>query len=357
MPKKLFIPGPTEVRKEVLEAMAHPVIGHRSKEFQNLHNEVSGKLQKLMHTKNPVFLSGSSALGVMEACARNTVREGKKVLSLVCGAFSEKWAKIFQSNGKESVSVEVEWGKAIKPEMVKKALEKDSFDAVCLTHNETSSGVTNPLEDIAHVLKDYPDTLFLVDAVSSLAGIPVEVDEWGIDVCLASTQKALATPPGLAIFSVSPKAIKRAAEVRNRGTYFDFLQFLKYWKKGQTISTGPISQIFALDKELDIIFKEGLKERFSRHKKMAEMVKNWAGKNFQDFAEPSFSSLTLTTVKNTKNLDIKKVNEELEKRDKVISGGYGKLKDVTFRISHMGEIYPEDIKELLKDLDEILKLK
>lgn len=356
MPKKLFIPGPTEVRKDVLKEMSRPAIGHRSSEFKSLHNEVVEKLRKIFNTKNPVFLSGSSALGVMEACARNTVREGKKVLNLVCGAFSGKWEKIFRLCGRETEIVEVEWGKAIKPQMVKKALKKRSYDAVCLTHNETSTGVLNPLEEIAGEVKNYPETLFLVDTVSSLAGTLIEVDKWGIDVCLASVQKALATPPGLAVFSVSGKALKRAKEVVNRGLYFDFLEYLKYYEKGQTISTGPIPQIFALNRELDIIFKEGLKKRFRRHQEMAKIVKEWAGRNFEDFAEPGFSSPTLTAIKNTKKLDIKKIKEALEKRGKVISDGYGKLKGVTFRISHMGEIYPKDIRELLKDLDEILKL-
>lgn len=376
MHKKLFIPGPTEVKEEVLKEMSRPIISHRSEDFKKLHNETIKKLQKLFLTKNPLFLSGSSALGVMEACARNTVRKGRKVLNLVCGAFSEKWAKIFKANGKESQVLEVEWGKAIKPEIVEAALKKNSFDAVCLTHNETSTGVMNPLTDIAEVLKKFPETLFLVDAVSSLAGVPIKVDEWGIDVCLASVQKALATPPGLAVFSVSEKALKRAGEVENRGLYFDFLQFLKYFEKGQTISTGPISQIFALNRELDIIFEEGLENRYKRHEEMAKMVKDWANKNFEDFAEPGYSSLTLTAIKNTprfhsprvratsesktgqaKNLDIKKINEELGKRGKVISPGYGKLKDKTFRISHMGEIERKDIKELLKDLDEIIGLR
>lgn len=357
MHKKLFIPGPTEVKEDVLREMAHPIIGHRSKEFSELHNNTVGKLQKIFNTKNPVFLSGSSALGVMEACARNTIRDNKKVLNLVCGAFSEKWENIFKSNNKESVVLEVDWGKAIKPEMVKEALEKDSFDAVCLTHNETSTGITNPLAEIAKVVNDYPDTLFLVDAVSSLAGMPIKVDNQGIDVCLASVQKALAVPPGLAVFSVSPRALKRAEEVSNRGTYFDFLQYLKYYEKGQTISTGPISQIFALNKELDIIFEEDLDNRYRRHGEMAKKVKDWANKYFADFAESDYSSQTLTTIQNTKELEIKKVNEELGKRGKTISNGYGKLKDKTFRISHMGEIYPKDIEELLNDLNEIIGLK
>lgn len=356
MHKKLFIPGPTEVREEVLSEMARPIIGHRSSEFQSLYEEVEKKLQQVFQTKNPVFMSGSSALGVMEACARNLVRDDKKVLNLTCGAFSEKWADIFADNGKKNDVLAVEWGKAIIPEMVREQLEKEHYDAVCLTHNETSTGVTNPLQEIANVLKDYPDTLFLVDAVSSLAGVSIEVDTWGIDVCLASVQKALATPPGLAVFSVSDKAMERAKEVKNRGHYFDFLQFAKNHEKNQTISTGPISQIFALNKELDFILEEGLLDRFKRHEEMAGLVKEWANKNFEDFADKDYSSFTLTTIKNIKNLNVGDINKALAERGKVISNGYGKLKDVTFRISHMGEIYPSDIKELLKDLDEILGL-
>ncbi len=354
---KLFIPGPTEVNKEVLKEMSRPMIGHRSREFRELHNNTVEKLQKLLSTKNPVFLSGSSALGVMEACARNTVRDNKKVLNLICGAFSEKWAKIFRDNSKESEVVEIDWGRAIKPEMVRDALEKDSFDAVCLTHNETSTGVANPLFEIAEVVKDFPDTLLLVDAVSSLGGVPIKVDEWGIDVCLASVQKALAIPPGLAIFSVSDKAIERAKKIEGRGLYFDFLQYLMYYEKGQTISTGPIPQIFALNRELDKIFNEGLENRYKRHEEMAGMVKEWANENFVDFAEKGFSSKTLTAIKNIKDIDLNKVNGELKKRGKVISKGYGKFKNQTFRISHMGEIYPEDLKELLGDLNDILGLK
>ena len=357
MHKKLFTPGPTEVRKEVLQEMSRPIIDYFSEEFTELFKDTIKKLQKIFFTKNPVFLSSSTALGIEEACARNTIREGKKVLNLVCGAHSERWAKIFKACGKESKTVEVDWGKAIKPEIVKKALENDYFDAVCLTHDETSTGVTNPLEEIAKVVKEYPNTLLLVDAVSSLVAIPIKVDEWGIDVCLASTQKALATPPGLAVFSVSEKTIERAKKVKNRGIYFDFLELLKYHKKRQTVSTGPISLMYALNKELDIILTEGLENRYKRHQEMAKMVKGWANKNFEDFAEPGYSSLSLTTIKNTKNIDVEKIKRELEERGKIISNGFEKLKDITFKISHMGEIYPKDIKELLKDLDEILKLK
>lgn len=356
MQKKLFIPGPTYVLDDILSAMATPVIGHRSGEFSKLHNSVVKKLKKLMATKNPVFLSGSSALGVMEACARNTVREGEKVLSLVCGAFSEKWAQIFEANGKQVEKIEVEWGKAIKPEMVEHALKKEKYDAVLVTHNETSTGVTNPLSDIAEVVKNYPDTLLLVDAVSSLGGIKIEVNKWDIDVCLASVQKALAVPPGLAVFSASQKALDRSKEVLERGLYFDFQEYLRKFEKGQTISTGPISQIFALDKSLDKIFVEGLEPRYVRHQEMAGMVKDWANKYFSDFAEEGYSSNTLTCVKNTQNIDIGKLNKELERKGKVIANGYGKAKDITFRIGHMGEIYPQDISELLKDINQILNL-
>jgi aspartate aminotransferase-like enzyme len=238
---------------------------------------------------------------------------------------------------------------------VEKALSKNKYDAVCLTHVETSTGVENPIKEIAEVIKKYPETLFLVDASSSLGGVRVEVDKTGIDVCLAGVQKALAVPPGLSVFSVSKKALSRAKTIKARGVYFDFLEFLKNHKQDQTVSTGPISQMYALDKELNIILKEGLDKRYKRHKEMASMVKKWANTYFSDFAEEGYSSTTLTTILNTRNINFKKLNKFLERKGEVIGSGYGKLKDKTFKISHMGEIYPKDIRKLLSDINTILK--
>lgn len=354
MYKKLFIPGPTEVREEILDVLRTPMIGHRSKEFSQLLEEVTPKVQKLFYTKGRVFLSTSSSTGVMEAAVRNCVK--KRCLCCVCGAFSDRWEKIARANGKETERLEVEWGKAIRPDMISEKLKKGGFDSVTVVHNETSTGVMNPLQEIAEVMREHPDVVFLVDAVSSLAGVKIDVDSLGIDVCLAGVQKCVALPPGLTLFSVSEKALERAKEVDSRGYYFDFLVFEKYFaERKQTPTTPVISLIYALNRQLDAMFEEGLEERFNRHKELAEYTRNWAKEKFDLFAEEGFRSQTLTTVTNTRGISIGALNQELAKRGVTIANGYGKLKEKTFRIAHMGDITIEEIKQLLQWIDEILK--
>ncbi|MFH1257025.1 MAG: alanine--glyoxylate aminotransferase family protein [Candidatus Diapherotrites archaeon] len=352
MHKKLFIPGPIEVRSEVLQKMSSPMIGHRDKEFSELFNEIIPKMQKLLYTQNRIFLSTSSGTGLMEAAVRNCT--DKKCLNLVCGAFSDRWHGMTQENGKECEAVKVEWGKAIKPEMVREKLDTGEFDAITLVHNETSTGVMNPLQEIAEVMKEFPETLFLVDTVSSMAGVKIEVDKLGIDVCLSSSQKALGLPPGLAVCSVSEKALEKAKTVKNRGHYFDFLAFLKSYEKGQTPTTPCIPHFFALNHQLDHILKEGLDNRFARHEKMAGIGRKWAKENFELFPEKGYESVTLTAVKNNKGIVVADLNAELAKKGFLISNGYKELKEKTFRIAHMGDTQPEELEELLKVMDEII---
>jgi len=353
MHNKLFIPGPTEVIREVREQLAKPMIGHRGKEFSKLFAETSDKLKKLFYTKNHCFISTSSALGVMEACVRNCVKE--KSLNLVCGSFSERWYKLVGECGKKADAVKVEMGKAIKPEMVEEKLETGEYDSVFLTHNETSTGVMNPLEEIAEVVKKYPDVVFMVDCVSSLSGVKVDADKLGIDVCLASVQKCLALPPGLAVFSCSQKALDRTKEIPNRGYYFDFQQFLKYYEKQQTISTPSIPHIFALNYQLDRIFAEGLEQRFERHLKMAEFTREWAlERGFKLFPEEGYESITLTCVENTKGINVGEVIKKVKEKGMEFGNGYKDLKEKTFRIAHMGDLQMDDVKELLEAIDGAL---
>jgi len=352
---KLFIPGPTEVKEEIRKEMARPMISHRSKEISILLAEIVAKLQKILFTKNKIFIFTSSSTGVMEAAMRNCVKE--KVLVLLGGAFSERWAKIAEANGKRIEVVEVPWGKAILAEMVEEKLKQGKFEAVALVHNETSTGVMNPLEEISGVLKKYPEVCFLVDAVSSMAGVKIEVDKLGIDVIFAGVQKCFALPPGITVCAVSEKALKKAAEVKNRGYYFDFLSYLKTFEENQqTPETPSISHLFALNRQLnEILSKEGLDNRFQRHKEMASYVQNWAREKFSLFCDEKYLSDTITTINNTRNIDIEKFRGQLKKRGKEISDGYGKLKGKCFRIAHLGDIQLSEIKELLSDIDEILK--
>lgn len=355
MHKRLFIPGPTEVMEEILDVMKTPMIGHRSKEFSELYDSVIPKVKKVLYTEKKVFLSTSSATGLMEGAIRNCVKE--RALNLVCGAFSKRWHQITKANGKEAEVVEVEWGKAIQPEMVKEALATGKYDAVTLVHNETSTGVMNPIYEIAEVMKEFPDVSFLVDAVSSMVGVKIEVDKLGIDVCLAGVQKAFALPPGLAICSVSEKALKKAESIPNRGYYFDFLTFLKYDKdKHQTPTTPVISLIFALDKQLDRFFVEGLENRFARHLEMANFVRDWTRKYFAFFPDEKYLSNTLTAIKNTRGISVADLNKELAKKGAMISNGYGKLKEQSFRIAHMGDLTLDDMKWLLSTIGEIIGL-
>lgn len=358
MHKKLFIPGPVEVRKEVLDKMSTPMIGHRSKDASILQKSISEKLQKLFYTSNEILLSTSSGTGLMEGAIRSCTAKRAAVFSV--GAFGDRWYKIAVSNNVPADIFKVEMGKAIRAEEIDKVLSTGKYDLITVTHNETSTGVMNPIEDIAVVMKKYPEVVFVIDAVSSAAGTKIEVDKLGIDICLTSTQKAIGLPPGMSICTFSEKAIKNAEKVEFRGTYLDLLALYKYLKKKdyQYPSTPSISHMYALDYQLDYILnEEGLENRFARHIDMANIVRDWAKRYFELFPEEKYLSNTLTTVKNTRNIDVAKLNKELGDRGFQISNGYGDLKNKTFRIAHMGDCTVNDVSELLLNINDILSLK
>jgi predicted phosphoserine aminotransferase len=355
MYKKLFIPGPTHVREEILEAQTAPMLGHRSKEYSDLQGEVRPKLQKLLYTEQPVFIYMSTGTGLMEASLRQSVQ--KRALIPVCGAFSDRWYNIAVANGAPADRIDVEWGQGFTPELLDEALSKGDYDVLTVTYNETSTGVMNPLKDIAAMVREkYPDVVILVDAVSAMAGAKIEFDAWGVDVAISSSQKCFALPPGITITAVSDRAFKRAEQIPDRGYYFDYWNTLKYYKRDQTPATPAVSLIQALNKQMDDILTEGLENRWARHIEMAEMVRTWARKNFALFAGDAFLSNTVTTVKNTRGISVADLNTELGKRGAMISNGYGNLKEQTFRIAHMGDIMPADIEWLLGQIDDILGL-
>jgi aspartate aminotransferase-like enzyme len=351
---KLFIPGPVEVSEPTLRAFASPQIGHRGGEFMKLYADLQPKLQQLFFTKQPVFLSTSSAWGVMEAALRNLVV--KKVLCCGCGAFSDKWYDVALSCDKEAESLKVEWGQPILPEQVEERLRQGGFDAVTVVHNETSTGVMNPVADIAAVIKKFPEVLLIVDAVSSLGGVKIETDVLGLDVLLAGTQKALALPAGMAVFSVSQRAMKRAATVKGRGYYFDFLEFQKNHEKNQTPSTPSIGHIFALKQKMDEMMTEGLAARFARHLEMATLTRAWVrGHGFEMFPRSGYESVTLSCVKNTRGIDVARLKDDLKKLHGVlIDGGYGAIQGKSFRLAHMGDETPKTVQQLLAWIEELL---
>ena len=355
MRKKLFIPGPTEVKDEILQAQAKPMIGHRMKEFSELYKRVVEKSKELLGVKRNAYIVTSSGTALMEAAIRNTVKN--KVLACVNGAFSDRWAKIAKACGKEVDRIEVEWGKAIKPEMVEEKLKNNKYDAITIAHNETSTAVRNPIGDISEVVHKYDDSFILVDTVSSLMGDKIEIEKWNLDIALSSSQKAFALPPGLSWIAISDRAMERSKEIPDRGYYFDFQLWKKYYdERNQTPSTPAISLIYALDVQLEKMEKEGMENRYRRHIEMAEYVRQWSKKHFELFAEPGYESVTVTAVKNIKEVSIADLNKTLGERGFAISNGYGKLKEKTFRIAHMGDLTLDEIKELIKNINEILKL-
>lgn len=356
MHKKLFIPGPIEVSKDVLEKMATPMIGHRSKEASQLQRNISNKLRTLFYTNNEILLSSSSGSGLMEASVRCLTKKRAAIFSI--GSFGDRWYDMASSNGVPADLFKSELGSITTKEMVESVLSTNKYDLITITHNETSTGVMNPVYEISEVIKKYPEVMFCLDTVSSAGGVKIEVDKLGVDVCITSSQKALGLPPGLSVCTISDRAVEKARTVTNRGFYLDLVQLYDTIKKKdyQYPSTPNLSLMFALDYQLDKILEEGLENRFKRHLEMAQYTRTWAKKYFDIFTDERNASVTLTTVKNTRGISVKDLNIELGNRGFSISNGYGDLKEKTFRIAHMAELTLDEIKELLVSIEDILGL-
>ncbi|MDX2161113.1 MAG: alanine--glyoxylate aminotransferase family protein [bacterium] len=345
-----------EVRPEILDAQTEWMIGHRSTAFADLFARLQGKLKQAFVTQSRVFVHGSSGTGLWEGASRNCIRDGRKVLHLVGGAFSERWADVSRLNGKDVDVIAVEWGQAHTPEMVEAALKTQVYDAVCIVHNETSTGVTNPVKAIADVIRPYEDTLILVDSVSGFLGAELQTDAWGLDMALTSSQKAFALPPGLAFAAISDRVIERARQVTHRGYYFDFIEIEDSLKKNNTPSTPPISLMFAADAQLDAVLAEGLEARWQRHLNMRDATLGWAdARGLGAFAQDGYRSPTVTTVANTVGFDVDAMAKFMGGRGFSMDKGYGKIKGKTFRIAHMGDMQPSTLEEVLSGLDEFLE--
>lgn len=354
--KRLFIPGPTEVRAEILQAMATPQVGHRSKEYTKLHTECVEKLQTFFGTKKGhVLIWTCSSSGVMEGAARNTC--AKKCACFVNGAFSKRWAELIEANGIEVVRHKVDMGKAIKREMVKEVLDANpDVDAITVVWNETSTGVMSPILEIGEMMKtDYPNVMFLVDAVSAMAGIKISPENSGIDVVLAGVQKAFALPAGLTISWVSERAIDKAETIKFRGGYIDFIaQLARQDKNMQTPSTPSVAHMFGLNKQMDFILSEG-DARFERHLEMAKVVRKYAEEKWEPYTEKGFESNTVSNIANNRGISIAKLNAALGKEFLMISNGYGDLKEKCFRIAHMGDTQMWEIEGLLQAIERTIE--
>ncbi len=360
---KLFIPGPTIVSEDILKELSLPMIGHRSKKASEIQKRISDNMQKVLFTEQRILLSTSSGSGLMEGAIRSCTAKRAAVFSV--GAFGDKWFKMAKANGVPADLYSSTMGEPTTPEMVDEALATGKYDLITVTHNETSSGIQNPVEEIAEVMKKYPDVIWCVDAVSSAAGSKIETDKLGIDILVTSTQKALALPPGLAICSMTKKAYDRTAEVENRGLYFDLRTLWDFIDKKnyQYTSTPALSIMYALDKQLQhIVEEEGIENRFARHEQMAEYVRAWADEYFRVYPNRKYLSKTLTVIDSHPRgcadmISIPELNKALAEHNMQLGNGYGGLKDKTFRIAHMGELTMDDMKEVTSTIVDVLKLK
>ena len=350
---RLFIPGPTDVTPETLQTMQQAMIGHRSQEFVDLFARIQTNLKQVFQSPSRVFVTASSGSGLFEGAMRNCVAQ--RVLVCECGVFGQRWYEAAKRNGLPCDLISSEWGSPNLPDQVESALEKNTYDVLIVVHNETSTGIENPIAEIAARARSvHPDLVIMIDAVSSAGGVQLKPVEWDLDIVVSSSQKCFALPPGLAFACVSERAMQRAHTVEQRGWYFDFLLLDEFLQRDLTPATPAMSLLFALDYQLTRILDEGLEARIARHHEMATLVHDWGRERFELFAAKGYRSKTITAIRNTREIDVPKLNTYLARHDMVLADGYAKLKGITFRIGHMGETRPQDVQELLDHIDMFL---
>ncbi len=355
---KLFTAGPVACFPEVLKIMNVQMFSHRSKEYKTIHMDTVNRLTQLLDAeKSEVLLFPNSGTGIMEASIRNSVPRGGKVLVTTIGAFGNRFNQVVESNGRIPVLLEYEPGKAVHPEDLDAALHKNpDVLAVTITHNETSTGVLNPLPTLAKIVKEHKKLLF-VDAVSAMGGTDIQVDQWGLDVVFASSQKAFGVPPGVAVGVFSEEFLKTAQHTEEKGWYFDVLKYVKYQNEKQgTPSTPPIPQIFGLNVILRIIEQMGGKDKWlNMYKKRSEMVRNGVKEmGLSTLAEKGYESPTITAVLTPTGVTGTQVYEAMRERNIELAKGYGTVKEKTFRIGNMGYVPFDDIQEMLENLSEVM---
>lgn len=355
-PGRFFLPGPTEVHPDVLAAQNGPMIGHRGQAIEDLFASIEDGLKPVFQTERPVIVSTSSASGLMEAAVRNGVAEGK-VLSLVNGAFSGRFAKIAAACGHDVDRWEVDWGQVHPPEELERRLAENDYDAVTLSQSETSTGALQDLEDIARVVAGHDDTLLLVDSVTGVGGVETHTDAWGVDFILTGSQKALALPPGLSFGVANEAMLERSAKVTDKGWYFDLIDLHDQIEDHQTPATPAVSLLYALDYQLKRIAGETMSARWQRHLDMQRRTFNWVdemkdrGADIDVFAAEGHRSPTVTCVTSE---GAPRIVDEVYGRGWVVGGGYGKLNETTFRIGHMGDHTIDELESLLEVLTDVM---
>lgn len=347
LPVRYFAPGPVWVAPEIRKAMTRQIVPHRSADFRRRWRSIGERLATVFRTRQDVFVVTSSATFALEAALVSLAPE--RVLALTNGAFSERWLAIARSHGIDARELAASWGSVVEPDPLRKALKTFAPEVVTMVHCETSTGVLNPLEDLARVVREESDALVLVDAVSSLAGAPVEMDDWGLDVVVAASQKALGLPPGLAFFSVSERAWTRVSSVERRGFYTDFERYRDKHAQDGPITTPAIPLIYALDAQLDRVLAEGLEARWQRHCDLRNQTEVWAASaGFQYASDEGTGSPTVSCLKAPSGMVASDLVDKLAQHDFVVGSGYGRFKDSSFRIGHMAEIGSSDLELLFE---------
>jgi aspartate aminotransferase-like enzyme len=355
---RFFLPGPTEVHPDVLQAQTRPMMGHRGADAQAFMRPLHQDLQKVFCTERPVFISTSSATGLMEAAVRNGAHT--RVLSLVNGAFSQRFSDIGKACGFQVDEIAVEWGEAHDPAELRTRLEEQAYDAVTMVHSETSTGVLNDIPALAAVVHDFDDTMVLVDSVTGFGAAELRPDDWGLDFVLTGSQKGFALPPGLAFGVASERMMARAATALKRGYYFDLEFFAENHAKDQATTTPALSVLYALEVQLARMLGEGMEERWARHTAMARRTWAWVdemrdgGVGLEVLAPQGYRSPSVTTIRLPDGITGPDVTRGVKERGWVIGGGYGKLKSDTIRIGHMGEHTLEELEAVLQVVGEVL---
>ncbi len=350
---RYFHPGPSYVLEDVRSAMTRPVVAHRSGEFMALYRSLADRLPAVLRTSGEVYLATGSATLMMESAVISTV--DRRILCLTNGAFSERWLEICRALGKEATPLAVPWGEAIDPDRVRQMV-RDSpggpFDAVTVVHCETSTGVLNPVAEIARAVREESAALVLVDAVSSLGGAAVETEAWGLDLVVGGVHKALAMPPGLVLVTFSERLVRAAERLPHRGYYTDLLRYRDKHRSGGTITTPAVSLVYALDRQLDRVLAEGMEPRWRRHLALRQRTLEWAQARGLALAPRSHPSPTVTCLRSPAGRCGSAMVERAAARGFVLGAGYGAWKQDTFRIGHMGEVQPADLNRLLRALEE-----
>lgn len=354
-----FLPGPTEVREEIMTAMMRPMLPHRGPEFEDLFSRLQERIRPVFKTERPVYINSASGTGMMEAAIR-CAPQGR-VLCLVNGAFSERFAHIALMCGREVDRYDVAWGQVHAIPQLDQRLSMRQYAAITVTHSETSTGALNDVRAISDCAHRH-GCVCLIDSVSGLGGAELRFDEWNLDYVLTGSQKALALPPGLSFGVASASFIDRASNLHGRGVYFDLVELDAYARRNQTPSTPALTLFYALDAQLDAILAEGLETRWARHKAMAAKTQEWiahvseeTGKKLSNIAPLGSQSPTVSAIRLPENLPAERFTAAVGKLGVVVGNGYGKLKSVTFRIGHMGDHTVETIQRCLDACSTVLR--